>query len=711
MDAEWTVIDETDSGCNTSDNDKKTMNTPATMSTDQPMEALESSIVSSGGVDALEDKHKLDPLGEGPIDNDGQLIESCTLNNKVNQILTFNQPKTDCTEKGENHVVGSSDHHDNKGDHITIESMSESSLQAGNGEMSATNQTPENCGSDKALKDAKNIEIIQDCKTLADVDNAYRMRDPFLSGSDSENESDSESSSSDESSVLSAPAESGGESEEDAKKNKAKNQNDNKPNKREPVINVTKTKGELLIEDLPPIEDLHIEVDSSVEMAEIGKVAQIVGLLAVIQAIPDTPALNVDSILFNEKREPLGQVFETFGRVTSPMYTMRFNSDEHMKTKNIEIGLVVFCAPKMSEYTHFVFVEQLKALRGSDASWENNNEPPDRYLDYSDDEGERRAKAKHRDRDDPNAGGKKNRSKNMKMDSWPPENDPNAPRGPSWQPGVKDIRNPWTGPMPRQGHQYRGPRSHSGHSFRPPPPPRSPAPRIPFGRLPPPSHWTQRVAPPAWVPRMPTAGQYQVSVPMPPPNFGQPPPPFGGQAQVYPTLSSALPNVAYNPVMWAPPPSSMAITQQSNGQLTVSQAAQQAASAAVLPQAPVSFLPPYNYQTRPVVTNSQFVTKSSTPPLVANLLPGTQSPQPSTSPQLSYQQQSVPALHQANTATSVAPHLLNLPPPPPPNQTNSTQQSPTAGQMALVDPRQIQALQYATGVFPQYTQPYYNWQQ
>lgn len=276
--------------------------------------------------------------------------------------------------------------------------------------------------------------------------------------------------------------------------------------------------------------------------------------------------------------------------------------------------------------------------------------------------------------------------------------------------------------MHRPGNKYRGPRSHYGDSFRPPPPPRSPAPRIPFGRLPPPNHWTQRVAPHAWLPRMPvrTPGQYQVSVPMPPPNFGQPPPPFGisSQAQVYPTMSSALPNVAYNPVMWAPPPSSVALTQQSNGQLTVSQAAgcslTQAAGAAVLQQAPVSFLPPFNYQTQPVVTNSQFVTKSSTPPLVANLLPGTQSPQPSTSPQVSYQSVTnpVPTLQQANVATSVAPHLLNLPPPPPPNQTTSTQQSPATGQLAFVDPRHIQALQYATGVFQQYpTQPYYNWQQ
>lgn len=289
--------------------------------------------------------------------------------------------------------------------------------------------------------------------------------------------------------------------------------------------------------------------------------------------------------------------------------------------------------------------------------------------------------------------------------------------------GFLDIRNPWTGPMQRPRHQYQGPRSHYRESFRPPPPPRSPAPRIPFGRLPPPSHWTQRVPPPAWVPRMParTPGQYQVSVPMPPPNFGQPPPPFGvsSQAQVYPTMTSALPNVAYT---WAPP-SSVALTQQSNGQLTVSQATgcnltQQAASGAVVQQAPMSFLPPYNYQTQPAVTNSQFVTKSSTPPLVANLLPGTQSSQPSTSTQVSYQQQSVsnqvPVMQQANMATSVAPHLLNLPPPPPPNQTTSTPQSPTTGQLALVDPRQIQALQYAAGVFQQYsTQPYYryNWQQ
>lgn len=37
-------------------------------------------------------------------------------------------------------------------------------------------------------------------------------------------------------------------------------------------------------------------------------------------------------------------------------------------------------------------------MKGSDASWEDNNEPPEKYIDYSDDEEERRAKAKSRNR-------------------------------------------------------------------------------------------------------------------------------------------------------------------------------------------------------------------------------------------------------------------------------------------------------------------------
>lgn len=71
---------------------------------------------------------------------------------------------------------------------------------------------------------------------------------------------------------------------------------------------------------------------------------------------------------------------------------MRFNSAEGVTEKGILIGMEVYFAPR-TKHTAYVFLDSLFQQRGSDASWENDQEPPEHCLDYSDDEQERKAKA------------------------------------------------------------------------------------------------------------------------------------------------------------------------------------------------------------------------------------------------------------------------------------------------------------------------------
>lgn len=137
-----------------------------------------------------------------------------------------------------------------------------------------------------------------------------------------------------------------------------------------------KTRGEIYPEDLPPLEDLKVTVDESVVMEAVGTISGIVGVLAIVQANKGIPALDVDSILFLEGRRIFGQVFETFGPVASPLYSVRFNSTQSMEGAGIKLGLAVYWAPNNLEYSHFVFMEQVMRMKGSDASWEHNNEPP-----------------------------------------------------------------------------------------------------------------------------------------------------------------------------------------------------------------------------------------------------------------------------------------------------------------------------------------------
>lgn len=138
------------------------------------------------------------------------------------------------------------------------------------------------------------------------------------------------------------------------------------------------TFGELKLSDLPPIEDLTITapVDS---LVKIGKVISIVDVLVVIESIRSMPPLDLDTVLFKPDGSPLGQVFDTFGTVTEPHYTVRFASSQHIRDKGIELNMEIFFSTQTDrEITRFAFVDQLKKIKGTDASGEHDNEqPPD----------------------------------------------------------------------------------------------------------------------------------------------------------------------------------------------------------------------------------------------------------------------------------------------------------------------------------------------
>ena len=156
-----------------------------------------------------------------------------------------------------------------------------------------------------------------------------------------------------------------------------------------------KVKGELLPSDLPPIEDLHITVPEY-ECLEVGTVSSIVDQMVVVKSKPNTAALDLDSILFLDKgQKPLGKVFDVIGPVMQPFYCVGFNSNDHIREKNIEIGNPIFFAPR-TEHTNFVFLAELMKMKGSDASWENDKEPPNSNVDFSDDEQERQARKAHK---------------------------------------------------------------------------------------------------------------------------------------------------------------------------------------------------------------------------------------------------------------------------------------------------------------------------
>ncbi|EDW90310.2 H/ACA ribonucleoprotein complex non-core subunit NAF1 [Drosophila yakuba] len=158
-----------------------------------------------------------------------------------------------------------------------------------------------------------------------------------------------------------------------------------------------KVRGEMLLDDLPPIHQLEITVPED-ECVELGKVQSIVDQLVLVSVLPNSMLFDLDTVLFLEKgRKVLGEVFDVLGQVSDPLYCVRFNSNQQILDRGIKIGDVVYCAPK-TEHTQFVILSKLMQVRGSDASWEHDVEPPSRYVDHSDDEEEREARAEQRKR-------------------------------------------------------------------------------------------------------------------------------------------------------------------------------------------------------------------------------------------------------------------------------------------------------------------------
>lgn len=91
----------------------------------------------------------------------------------------------------------------------------------------------------------------------------------------------------------------------------------------------------------------------------------------------------------------MAQVYETFGPTSQPMYQVKFNQHHPLDTSKVWLSREVFHVPQRS---HFVFVNQLKKLRGSDASNIHDEEPPDDEIEFSDDEKEAAFKAQHKKR-------------------------------------------------------------------------------------------------------------------------------------------------------------------------------------------------------------------------------------------------------------------------------------------------------------------------
>ena len=99
--------------------------------------------------------------------------------------------------------------------------------------------------------------------------------------------------------------------------------------------------------------------------------------------------LDTGSLLCFEDGKVLGLVFETFGSIHNPMYSIRFAAAAAIDRDLVKTGKPVFYVPAQSTY---VLTQLLRSMKGSDASNMWDEEVAEDEIEYSDDEQEAEAK-------------------------------------------------------------------------------------------------------------------------------------------------------------------------------------------------------------------------------------------------------------------------------------------------------------------------------
>lgn len=152
-----------------------------------------------------------------------------------------------------------------------------------------------------------------------------------------------------------------------------------------------KTKHEMEI--LPPVDPLpFFRVPDYHQLIQVGHVHNIIDSTITVKSdfVSDQNLpLDHDSLLFYGDRTAIGKIFDTFGPIQEPFYTIRFNSSDDIDNERAVIGAAVYRSP---EYSTIVLTNSLKKMKGTDASNIFDEELPEEEQEYSDDEAERSAK-------------------------------------------------------------------------------------------------------------------------------------------------------------------------------------------------------------------------------------------------------------------------------------------------------------------------------
>ncbi|CAG8451011.1 12391_t:CDS:2 [Ambispora gerdemannii] len=148
--------------------------------------------------------------------------------------------------------------------------------------------------------------------------------------------------------------------------------------------NILHTKNEII--DVP-VNKPEVNITDDLEIQAIGTINHIVENVVVVSSLfsDRNKVLDAGSILVFENRELIGEIFETFGPVHKPHYSIRFKDEEEINIEKYRQGVKAFVVLKFAKH---VFVKPLQQIKGSDASNQFDEEIDESEIEFSDDERE-----------------------------------------------------------------------------------------------------------------------------------------------------------------------------------------------------------------------------------------------------------------------------------------------------------------------------------
>ncbi|KAI9351016.1 Gar1/Naf1 RNA binding region-domain-containing protein [Pilaira anomala] len=137
------------------------------------------------------------------------------------------------------------------------------------------------------------------------------------------------------------------------------------------------------------VEKPNFQLTPQTEIILAGTIFQIINNVIVIHCRPGSEfsTLDAGSLLVFENREMMGEVFETFGPVSRPYYSVRFNDATEINKEFAKVGTSVYYVPSYQK-TQIVETETLRRIKGTDASNVYDEEVAEEEMEFSDDEKE-----------------------------------------------------------------------------------------------------------------------------------------------------------------------------------------------------------------------------------------------------------------------------------------------------------------------------------